>query len=280
MVVEEDDEGVVDDVVNEVECLCEIFEKLEFCCMFSGEMDLNNVYLDIQVGFGGIEVQDWVNMLLCMYLCWVDKYGFDVIIIELFEGEVVGIKGVIVYIKGEYVFGWLCIEIGVYCLVCKSLFDFGNCCYILFIVVFVLLEIDDNIEIEINLVDLCIDIYCFFGVGGQYVNIIDLVVWIIYVLINIVVVCQNECFQYVNKDIVMKMLWVKLYELEMQKCIVVFQVLEDFKFDIGWGYQICFYVFDQLWIKDLCIGIECSDCDKVFDGDLDEYFEVSFKQGL
>lgn len=105
-------------------------------------------------------------MLLCMYLCWGEVKGFKVELVEVIDGDVVGIKGVIVCFVGEYVYGWLCIEIGVYCLVCKSLFDLSGCCYILFVLVFVYLEIDDNIEIDINLVDLCIDVYCVFGVGG------------------------------------------------------------------------------------------------------------------
>ncbi len=117
MAVEEDDEGAVDDVANEVERLREILEKLEFRRMFSGEMDPNNAYLDIQAGSGGTEAQDWANMLLRMYLRWADKHGFDATIIELSEGEVAGIKGATVHIKGEYAFGWLRTEIGVHRLV-------------------------------------------------------------------------------------------------------------------------------------------------------------------
>ena len=126
MAVEEDDEGAVDDVANEVERLREILEKLEFRRMFSGEMDPNNAYLDIQAGSGGTEAQDWANMLLRMYLRWADKHGFDATIIELSEGEVAGIKGATVHIKGEYAFGWLRTEIGVHRLVRKSPFDSGN----------------------------------------------------------------------------------------------------------------------------------------------------------
>lgn len=105
-------------------------------------------------------------MLLCMYMCWIECYGFKVELMEELDGDVVGIKLVMICVEGEYVYGWLCIELGVYCLVCKLLFDLGNCCYMLFFVVFVLLEVDDNIEIDINLFDVCIDIYCVFGVGG------------------------------------------------------------------------------------------------------------------
>lgn len=269
LVVEVDDEEIFNEVVVEFDVLEEKLVQFEFCCMFFGEYDSVDCYFDIQVGFGGMEVQDWVSMFECMYLCWVELCGFKIEIIEELEGEVVGIKFVMIKIFGDYVYGWLCIEIGVYCLVCKSLFDFGGCCYMLFSFVFVYLEVDDDIDIEINLVDLCIDVYCMFGVGGQYVNCIEFVVCIIYILIGIVIQCQNDCFQYKNKDQVMKQMKVKFYELEMQKKNVEKQVMEDNKFDIGWGSQICFYVFDDFCIKDLCIGVEICNMQAVLDGSLD-----------
>lgn len=280
MAVEEDDEGAVDDVANEVERLREILEKLEFRRMFSGEMDPNNAYLDIQAGSGGTEAQDWANMLLRMYLRWADKHGFDATIIELSEGEVAGIKGATVHIKGEYAFGWLRTEIGVHRLVRKSPFDSGNRRHTSFTAVFVSPEIDDNIEIEINPADLRIDTYRSSGAGGQHVNTTDSAVRITHVPTNTVVACQNERSQHANKDTAMKMLRAKLYELEMQKRTAASQALEDSKSDIGWGHQIRSYVLDQSRIKDLRTGIERSDCDKVLDGDLDEYLEASLKQGL
>ncbi len=165
MAVEEDDEGAVADVEAEVQRLREILEKLEFRRMFSGEMDPNNAYLDIQAGSGGTEAQDWANMLLRMYLRWADKNSFDAEIVELSEGEVAGIKGATVHIKGEYAFGWLRTEIGVHRLVRKSPFDSGNRRHTSFTAVFVSPEIDDNIEIEINPADLRIDTYRSSGAG-------------------------------------------------------------------------------------------------------------------
>jgi peptide chain release factor 2 len=150
MAVDEDDEGAVGDIVSELDRLQGILEKLEFRRMFSGEMDANNAYLDIQAGSGGTEAQDWANMLLRMYLRWADKRGFDTTIMELSEGEVAGIKGATLHIKGEYAFGWLRTEIGVHRLVRKSPFDSGNRRHTSFTAVFVSPEIDDNIEIDIN----------------------------------------------------------------------------------------------------------------------------------
>ncbi len=252
MAVEENDEGAVNDVAAEVERLREILEKLEFRRMFSGEMDPNNAYLDIQAGSGGTEAQDWANMLLRMYLRWADKNGF----------------------------GWLRTEIGVHRLVRKSPFDSGNRRHTSFTAVFVSPEIDDNIEIEINPADLRIDTYRSSGAGGQHVNTTDSAVRITHVPTNTVVACQNERSQHANKDTAMKMLRARLYEQEMQKRTAASQALEDTKSDIGWGHQIRSYVLDQSRIKDLRTGVERSDCDKVLDGDLNEYLEASLKQGL
>ncbi|HAF91393.1 MULTISPECIES: peptide chain release factor 2 [Stutzerimonas] len=280
MAVEENDESAVADIESEIQRLREILEKLEFRRMFSGEMDPSNCYLDIQAGSGGTEAQDWANMLLRMYLRWADKHGFDAEIVELSEGEVAGIKGATLHIKGEYAFGWLRTEIGVHRLVRKSPFDSGNRRHTSFTAVFVSPEIDDNIEIEINPADLRIDTYRSSGAGGQHVNTTDSAVRITHVPTNTVVACQNERSQHANKDTAMKMLRAKLYELEMQKRNAASQALEDSKSDIGWGHQIRSYVLDQSRIKDLRTGVERSDCDRVLDGDLDEYLEASLKQGL
>ena len=273
MAVEEGDEGAVGDVVTELHGLEENLAQLEFRRMFSGEMDMNNAYLDIQAGSGGTEAQDWANILLRMYLRWADKRGFDATIIELSEGEVAGIKG-------EYAFGWLRTEIGVHRLVRKSPFDSGARRHTSFSAVFVSPEIDDKVEIEINPSDLRIDTYRSSGAGGQHVNTTDSAVRITHVPTNTVVACQNERSQHANKDTAMKMLRAKLYELEMQKRNAASQALEDSKSDIGWGHQIRSYVLDDSRIKDLRTGVERSDCQKVLDGDLDQYLEASLKQGL
>ena len=280
MAVEEDDEAAVVDISSELDRLTGILEKLEFRRMFSNEMDPNNAYLDIQAGSGGTEAQDWANMLLRMYLRWADKRGFEATIMELSAGEVAGIKGATLHIKGEYAFGWLRTEIGVHRLVRKSPFDSGNRRHTSFTAVFVSPEIDDNIEIDINPSDLRIDTYRSSGSGGQHVNTTDSAVRITHVPSNTVVCCQNERSQHANKDTAMKMLRARLYEQEVQKRNEASQALEDTKSDIGWGHQIRSYVLDASRIKDLRTNIERSDCDKVLDGDIDEYLEASLKQGL
>ncbi|WP_341706435.1 peptide chain release factor 2 [Halopseudomonas sp.] len=280
MAAEEGDQGAVDDVVAELKRLQEALEKLEFRRMFSGEMDANNCYLDIQAGSGGTEAQDWANILLRMYLRWADQHGFDAEIVELSEGEVAGIKSATVHIRGEYAFGWLRTEIGVHRLVRKSPFDSGNRRHTSFSAVFASPEIDDDIEIDINPADLRVDTYRSSGAGGQHVNTTDSAVRITHIPTNTVVSCQNQRSQHANKDHAMKMLRAKLYELEMMKRTEAAQALEDTKSDIGWGHQIRSYVLDQSRIKDLRTGIENSNCNAVLDGDLDEFIEASLKMGL
>lgn len=280
MAVEENDEAAVEDVRLEVARLEDILSKLEFRRMFSGEMDANNAYLDIQAGSGGTEAQDWANILLRMYLRWADHNGFEATIMELSAGEVAGIKGATLHIKGDYAFGWLRTETGVHRLVRKSPFDSGNRRHTSFTAVFVSPEIDDNIEIEINPADLRIDTYRSSGAGGQHVNTTDSAVRITHVPTNTVVSCQNERSQHANRDQAMKMLRAKLYELELQKRNAASQALEDSKSDIGWGHQIRSYVLDQSRIKDLRTNVENSNCDAVLDGDINEFLEASLKQGL
>ncbi|KEQ17996.1 peptide chain release factor 2 [Endozoicomonas numazuensis] len=280
MSVEEQDEEGVDGVVEELDQLSEKLEELEFRRMFSGEMDANNAYLDIQSGSGGTEAQDWANMLLRMYLRWGEQKGFKTEIIEVSAGEVAGIKSATVQFSGEYAFGWLRTETGVHRLVRKSPFDSGNRRHTSFSSVFVSPEIDDNVEIEINPADLRIDTYRSSGAGGQHVNTTDSAVRITHEPSGIVVQCQNQRSQHQNKDKAMQQLKAKLYELEMQKRTADAQALEDSKSDIGWGSQIRSYVLDDSRIKDLRTSVETRNTQAVLDGDLDKFIEASLKKGL
>ncbi len=248
--------------------------------MFSGEMDANNAYLDIQAGSGGTEAQDWANMLLRMYLRWAEAKGFKAELVELSEGEVAGIKGATVYVQGEYAFGWLRTEIGVHRLVRKSPFDSGNRRHTSFSAVFVSPEIDDNIEIDINPADVRTDTYRASGAGGQHINKTDSAVRLTHIPTNTVVQCQTERSQHQNRDRAWKMLRAKLYELEMQKRNAAAQALEETKSDIGWGSQIRSYVLDDSRVKDLRTNVQTSNCQAVLDGSLDQFIVESLKQGL
>jgi len=278
--VEENDEESVEDVSTEISSLDEHLAKLEFRRMFSGEMDENNAYLDIQSGSGGTEAQDWAEMVLRMYLRWGEDKGFKTTLEEASAGEVAGIKSATIRFEGEYAFGWLRTETGVHRLVRKSPFDSGNRRHTSFCSVFVSPEIDDNIEIEINKADVREDTYRASGAGGQHVNKTDSAVRLTHGPTNIVVQCQSERSQHANRDRAWKMLRAKMYEHELLKRNAEKQALEDSKADIGWGSQIRSYVLDDQRIKDLRTSVQTSNCQAVLDGKLDDFIEASLKAGL
>jgi peptide chain release factor 2 len=280
MAVEENDEDIVNDVVTDLESLEKIIAGLEFRRMFSGEMDVNSAYLDIQSGAGGTEAQDWSDMILRMYLRWAEAHGFKAEVIEASAGEVAGIKSATVHVIGEYAYGWLRTETGVHRLVRKSPFDSGARRHTSFSSVFVSPEVDDDIDIEIDPSDLRIDVYRASGAGGQHVNRTESAVRITHVPTNTVVQCQNDRSQHKNKATAMNQLKAKLYELEMQERRAAASIVEDSKADVGWGSQIRNYVLDQSRIKDLRTGIETGNTQAVLDGGLDSFIEASLKQGL
>jgi len=276
----EEDQDTVDEVSRELAGLQESLAKLEFRRMFSGEMDENNAYLDIQAGSGGTEAQDWGNILLRMYLRWAEHHGFKADIIEVSAGDVAGIKSATIHVQGDHAFGWLRTETGVHRLVRKSPFDSGGRRHTSFASVFVSPEIDDSFEVDINPSDLRTDTYRSSGAGGQHVNTTDSAVRITHEPTGIVVACQNQRSQHANRDQAMKMLKARLYEREMQERNAAKQQAEEAKADIGWGSQIRSYVLDDQRIKDLRTGVQSSNCEKVLDGDLDQFIEASLKQGL
>ncbi len=280
LAAEEDDEETVAAVVADLDEIERQVAKLEFQRMFSGEMDANNAYLDIQAGSGGTEAQDWAEMLLRMYLRWGERRGFKTELIEVSPGEVAGIKSATIHFQGDHAFGWLRTETGVHRLVRKSPFDSGNRRHTSFASVFVSPEVDEDIDIEINPADLRIDTYRASGAGGQHVNRTDSAVRITHIPTGIVVQCQNDRSQHKNKAQAMKQLKAKLYELEMLKRNEEKQALEESKSDIGWGSQIRSYVLDQSRIKDLRTGVETGNTQAVLDGDLDAFIEASLKSGL
>ncbi|WP_165395043.1 peptide chain release factor 2 [Thiomicrorhabdus indica] len=274
------DEEMVSEVETECDRLGELIDKLEFQRMFSGEMDVNNCYLEIQSGSGGTEAQDWANMILRMYLRWADSHGFKSEIVEITDGDVAGIKGATVHIQGDYAYGWARTETGVHRLVRKSPFDSNAKRHTSFASVFVSPEIDDSFEIEINPADLRIDVYRASGAGGQHVNKTESAVRITHLPTNTVTQCQNGRSQHQNKAEAMKQLRAKLYELEMQERNSEKQALEDSKSDIGWGSQIRSYVLDSGRIKDLRTSVETGNCNAVLDGALDQFIEASLKAGI
>ena len=280
MALAENDDASLHGIAADIEQTEKLVADMEFRRMFSGQLDANNCFLDIQAGSGGTEAQDWGSMLLRMYLRYCERKGFQVEILEQSDGEVAGIKGASIKVTGEYAYGHLRTESGVHRLVRKSPFDSGNRRHTSFSSVFVYPEVDDSIEVDINPADLRIDTYRASGAGGQHINKTDSAVRITHVPTNIVVQCQNDRSQHRNRAEAMAMLKSKLYEAELRKRQSEQQALEDSKTDIGWGHQIRSYVLDQSRIKDLRTNYEVGNTQGVLDGDLDDFIAASLKQGV
>lgn len=280
LAAEENDEELLSSVIVDIDVLDKTLAKLEFKRMFSGEVDVNNAFFDIQAGSGGTEAQDWANMILRMYLRWAESHGFKTEIIEESAGDVAGIKSATVKVVGNYAYGYLRTETGVHRLVRKSPFDSGNRRHTSFASLFAYPEIDDSVEVDINPADLRIDTYRASGAGGQHVNKTESAIRITHMPTNTVVQCQNDRSQHKNRAEAMKMLKARLYEREMQVRRNEAQAAEDEKSDIGWGSQIRSYVLDQSRIKDLRTSHETGNTQGVLDGDLDPFIEASLKAGL
>ena len=276
----ENDIETVNGIISDLDEIENTLASFEFERMFSGKMDRNSAYLDIQSGSGGTEAQDWADMLLRMYTRWAEKHDFSVSVIEHSPGEVAGIKSASLLIKGSYAYGWLRTETGVHRLVRKSPFDSGSRRHTSFASVFISPEIDESIEVELNPADVRIDTYRASGAGGQHVNKTDSAVRLTHAPTGTVVQCQSDRSQHKNKDNAFKQLKSKLYELELQKQKDEQQLLEESKSDIGWGSQIRSYVLDQSRIKDLRTNVESGNISSILDGDIDIFIKASLTQGV
>ncbi len=277
---DESDEDLYAEANKDLDNLVERLDKLEFRRMFSGQIDEANAYLDIQAGSGGTEAQDWAEMLLRMYLRWGESKGFNTELVEISGGDVAGIKSATIHVGGDFAFGWLRTETGVHRLVRKSPFDSGNRRHTSFASVFVSPEINDDIEVDLDMSDVRVDTYRSSGAGGQHVNKTDSAVRLTHEPSGIVVQCQNQRSQHKNKELAIKQLKAKLYELEELKRKEEAQSVEEEKANIGWGSQIRSYVLDSSRIKDLRTNVEVTNTGAVLDGDLDKFIEASLKMGL
>jgi peptide chain release factor 2 len=280
LAVEEQDQDLFAEAASDLDGYLADLARLEFQRMFSGAMDPNSAYLEIQSGSGGTEAQDWADMLLRMYLRWSESKGFKAEIIELSDGDVAGIKSATVRVAGAYAYGWLRTETGVHRLVRKSPFDSGSRRHTSFASIFISPELDDDIDIALDMSDVRVDTYRASGAGGQHVNKTDSAIRLTHQPSGIVVQCQNQRSQHKNKDQAIKQLKAKLYELEEQRRKSELQEIEDNKSDISWGSQIRSYVLDSARIKDLRTNIETSNTQAVLNGELDFFIEASLKQGL
>lgn len=265
-------EEVADEIDATLKNLTKSVRDFELKLILSDKHDSNNAIITIHSGAGGTESNDWTQMLYRMYSRWVERKGFKLEVMDFVSGDEAGIKSVTFNVVGAYSFGYLKGETGVHRLVRLSPFDSNNRRHTSFSSVFVLPEIDDDIEIVVNEADLRIDTYRASGAGGQHVNTTDSAVRITHEPSGIVVTCQNERSQIKNRSHAMKLLKSKLFEAEMAKRNKAKTELESTKADIGWGSQIRSYVMHPYkMVKDLRTRHETGNVDSVMDGDLDPF---------
>jgi peptide chain release factor 2 len=275
MALEEEDKEAAKEVTETLEKLETRVNDFELKCMFSGEHDENNALLTIHAGAGGTEAQDWVDMLLRMYLRWVEEKGFSSDILDYLPGDEAGVKVVTVLVKGLYAYGYLRSEMGIHRLERISPFDAGGRRHTSFASVFIFPELDDTIDIDINEKDLRIDTYRASGAGGQHVNKTSSAVRITHLPTGIVVQCQNERSQHRNKDMAFKMLRARLYEREKELQAKEQQDLHGEKKEIGWGSQIRSYVLQPYrMVKDHRTNCEIGNVDGVLDGNLEPFIKA------
>jgi peptide chain release factor 2 len=243
--------------------------------MLGGPHDAKNAIITIHPGAGGTESQDWAEMLLRMYMRWMERRGFKRELIDYQPGEEAGLKSATLTVTGEYAYGLLSAEAGVHRLVRISPFDANKRRHTSFASVFVYPEIDDQIDIVIEDKDLRVDTYRATGAGGQHINTTDSAVRITHIPSGIIVQCQNERSQHKNRSTAMKMLRSRLYEMELEKKRAESKAIEDAKMDIAWGSQIRSYVLHPYRLaKDHRTKLEVGDVDRVLNGDLDPFIKV------
>lgn len=267
------------EVTSALESLYERAKRAKFITLFHGANDNNNAFLFIQAGAGGTEAMDWAQMLSRMYTRWAERHNFSCTTVDEHPGDVAGIKSITLKIDGDKAYGWLRSEVGVHRLVRISPFNANGKRQTSFASVDVWPDIDDNIDIEINEKDLRIDTYRSSGAGGQHVNKTDSAVRITHIPTNTVVTCQNERSQFQNKDMAMKILRSRLYELELKKREEADAAAKSAQKKIEWGSQIRNYVlYPYQLVKDVRTEIEKTDSAAVLDGDLDDFMLAYLQQ--
>ncbi|HJW93871.1 MAG TPA: peptide chain release factor 2 [Thermoanaerobaculia bacterium] len=272
-------EAVDDDIESLVDRLEREVNAIELTMKLSGEHDDHDAILAIHPGAGGTESQDWAEMLLRMYLRYCERKGWSTEMLDYQAGEEAGLKSVTVMVRGDYAYGYLKAERGVHRLVRISPYDAAKRRHTSFASVYLYPDIDDDIEVEINDKDLRVDTYRSSGAGGQHVNVTDSAIRITHLPTGIVATCQNERSQHKNRDVAMRLLRARLYQLEVEKRKEEQAKIEGEKKEIGFGSQIRSYVLQpyQL-VKDLRTGYEVGDPSRILDGDLDGFIEAYLAQ--
>ncbi len=274
----DEDGDLLSEVEEELRRVESVLEEQEVARLFTGEYDEGDAILTINSGEGGVDSQDWAEMLSRMYRRWAERRGFGLEVIEYTEGEEAGIKSATFGVSGEHAFGLLSAERGVHRLVRISPFDARGRRHTSFASVAVAPVIDDAVEVEIDDKDLKVDTYRASGAGGQHVNKTDSAVRITHLPTGIVVQCQNERSQHQNREVAMRVLRARLFELEREKRELEIAAQSGEKAEVGFGSQIRSYVLHPYkLVKDLRTGEQTADVDRVLDGDLDAFIYAYLK---
>ncbi|MFO7837974.1 MAG: peptide chain release factor 2 [Desulfosalsimonadaceae bacterium] len=277
---EEEDSASAEEAGRKADQLSEQIKRFSLQLVLDGDDDDKNAIVSINAGAGGTEAQDWAEMLFRMYARWMERRGFMMEMIDLQEGDEAGIKSVTFSVAGQYAFGYLKVEVGIHRLVRISPFNANGKRHTSFASVFVYPELDEKIEVDIDESDLRIDTYRAQGAGGQHVNKTSSAVRITHLPTNIVVQCQQEKSQIRNRELAMKVLRSRLYQLEKEKQDQRMQELHESKDEIAWGNQIRSYVLHPYqMVKDHRVNIEIGNVDSVLDGDIDLFIEKVLLSG-
>lgn len=278
MAEEEGDSDLLKEVEEEVSRICNEVSAMEFQKMLSGDHDAGDAIVSINSGAGGTESQDWAEMLMRMYLRWCEKKGYKTDIVDYQVGDEAGIKSATFTVSGSYSYGYLKAEIGIHRLVRISPFDANKRRHTSFASIFVLPEIEEDVEVDINDADLRVDTYRASGAGGQHVNKTDSAIRITHMPTRVVVQCQNERSQHKNRATAMKILRSKLYELKLQEQEEKMESFSAEKKEIGWGSQIRSYVLHPYrMVKDHRTNLEAGNVEAILDGDIDEFILAYLK---
>ncbi|WP_148552428.1 peptide chain release factor 2 [Clostridium scatologenes] len=279
LAIEENDFSSSKDIIREVEDIENETERFRIEILLSGEYDKNNAIMDIHVGVGGTDAQDWTEMLLRMYTRWAEKKGFKIETIDILPAEDAGIKSATLRIIGEFAYGYLKAEKGIHRLVRISPFNANGKRQTSFASIEVLPELTNNQDIDIRPEDIKVDTYRASGAGGQHVNKTESAIRITHIATGIVVQCQNQRSQHHNREEAMRMLKAKLAELKERAHKEKIEDLTGELKDMGWGSQIRSYVFQPYtMVKDHRTSAECGNINAVMDGDIDQFINEYLKQ--
>ena len=278
MCEEDEDESLAEEAQAGVEQLKEKVEEMRLVTLLNGEYDANNAILTFHAGAGGTEAQDWVSMLYRMYSRFAARHGWNVKVLEYLDGDEAGIKSASILVEGHNAYGFLRSENGVHRLVRVSPFDASGRRHTSFASLEVMPEMDDKITVEIRPEDIKMEVFRSSGAGGQHINKTSSAVRLIHIPTGIVVSCQNERSQFQNRDMCMKMLAAKLYQIKEREHLDKISDIKGVQKEIAWGSQIRSYVFmPYTLVKDHRTGYENGNVNAVMDGDLDGFINAYLK---